>query len=224
MMRVFIGYDARAPRAYNVMAHSIVRHASKPVAITALRSDQLPISRFGLTEFTFSRFLVPWLCDYQGHALFVDPDMVVVDDIVDLFRHAEDAVSVQVNKNQPVFEWPSAMLFNNARCTVLTPEWVNDTANDPFKFSQWAESVGSLPPEWNHCVGYMQPNAQAKLLHYTCGVPGFHEINMLPLEGNEKWHREAAAADHLCSWCELMGKSVHAEGVIKGMLQHYAGE
>lgn len=66
MIRVFIGYDPRQPLAYNVMQHSIARHSSVPVAITPLILDQLPITRRGLTEFTYSRFLVPALCDFKG--------------------------------------------------------------------------------------------------------------------------------------------------------------
>ena len=77
MLNVFIGYDPRQPVAYNVLQHSIVRHASEPVAITPLILKQLPIERRGLTEFTFSRFLVPYLCGFKGMAVFLDADMVV---------------------------------------------------------------------------------------------------------------------------------------------------
>ena len=75
MLRVFIGYDDRQPVAYNVLQFSIATRSSRPVTITPLIINQLPIKRTGLTPFTFSRFLVPWLCDYQGTALFLDIDM-----------------------------------------------------------------------------------------------------------------------------------------------------
>ena len=68
MIRVFIGFDPRQPLAFNVCASSIVRAASKPVAITALTLKTLPIKRQGLTQFTYSRFLVPHLCNYEGRA------------------------------------------------------------------------------------------------------------------------------------------------------------
>ena len=224
MMRVFIGYDRRVAQSYNVMAHSIARHASAPVALTPLIAGQLPITRFGLTEFTYSRFLVPWLCGYEGWALFVDPDMVVRDDITKLFDHANGDDAVKVNKEQPRFEWASAMLFNCAQCTALTPEWINDARNDPMRLASWAHTVGAFPPEWNHCVGYVEPDENAKLLHFTAGVPGFPEIDMLPFEGREVWHAEAAAANHICSWRDLMGQSVHARQVIDLLTRHYAGE
>src|SRR5689334_10766418 len=87
MIRVFIGYDSRETVAYGVLAHSINRHASQPVAIAPVMLGQLegvfqreknPLQS---TEFSFSRFLVPYLCGYQGWAVFMDCDMLVREDI-----------------------------------------------------------------------------------------------------------------------------------------------
>src|SRR6185295_15933969 len=119
---VFIGADPRQPLAYSVLQHSIRVNSSQPVSITALQLDQLPIHRRGLTEFTFSRFLVPYLCGFRGKALFLDADMIVTGDIADLFEIADHASSVLVNKDQDRFEWASAMLFNCDHCKKLTPE------------------------------------------------------------------------------------------------------
>ena len=125
MLRVFIGYDPRQPVAANVLADSIVMHASKPVSITALSLKTLPIKRRGLTVFTFSRFLVPWLCQFKGRALFLDADMVVTGDIAELFDMAGlNAVSVMQDHQR--FEWASAMLFNCGACLRLTPDFIDD--------------------------------------------------------------------------------------------------
>ena len=71
---VFIGYDPRQPIAYNVAQYSVVKNASQPVSVTPLILSQLPITRRGLTEFTFSRFLVPWLTGFKGKSMFMDQD------------------------------------------------------------------------------------------------------------------------------------------------------
>ena len=63
MQKVFIGYDPRQPVAYNVLQHSIVIRTEYPVSITPLVLETLPITRKGLTPFTWSRFLVPFLCN-----------------------------------------------------------------------------------------------------------------------------------------------------------------
>jgi hypothetical protein len=166
MLRVFIGYDPRQPLAYNVLQHSIIRHASQPISICPLVLSQLPIKRRGLTEFTYSRFLVPYLCGFKGKALFLDADMAVTGDIAELFAlETMDAVSVM--QDQPEFEWASAMLFNCGACRMLTPEFIDDTKNKLFDLA-WAPYVGKLPPEWNHCVSYAEPK-EAKLYHYTHG-------------------------------------------------------
>jgi hypothetical protein len=207
VLRVFIGRDPRQPIAYNVLADSIVRHASQPVAITALSLKTLPITRRGLTEFTFSRFLVPWLCEYEGKALFLDADMVVTADINGLFWK-DDGSAVQVNKDQAPFEWASAMLFDCDQCRVLTPEYVQDPANKLFDFA-WAESVGSFPAEWNKAVGYAPPGLDAKLYHFTKGIPVWRETRGNPED--VVFHEAFKHMVSTCSHAELMGNSVHVQ-------------
>lgn len=205
MLKVFIGRDPRKPLDYNVLANSIVQNASVPVSITALSLDALPITRRGLTEFTFSRFLVPYLCDFRGLALFLDADMVVTGDIKELFDCA-DGSPVKVNKKQAKFEWASAMLFDCKRCEVLTPSFIDNRKNVLFDFA-WTEEVGAFPPEWNHCVGYDTPRLDAKLYHYTKGTPVWKETR-----GNieDKYFFEAyKAMNFTVSHQELMGNSVH---------------
>ena len=204
-LRVFIGYDPRQPVAYNVLQHSIIRQSSQPVSITPLVLSQLPIKRRGLTEFTYSRFLVPYLCGFRGAAVFMDADMVVRGDIAELFKlSTSDAVSVM--QEQKRFERPSLMLFNCGACLRLTPEFIDDTTNSLFDFA-WAPYVGSLPKEWNHCVGYAEPNPDAAVIHYTMGIPCWEETK--DCEHASKWHEEAWRMTSSCSFQDLMGKSVH---------------
>lgn len=208
-LRVFIGYDTRQPLAYNVLQHSIISRSSVSVSITPLVLSQLPMQRRGLTEFTYSRFLVPHLCNYVGTALFLDADMVVTGDIAELFSQADvGAYDVQVMQNQKRFEWPSAMLFNCMRCLKLTPEYIEDTANQLLDL-KWAKAVGTFSDEWNHCVGYASPGA-AKLYHYTQGIPCWPETK--GVEGGP-WMAAFKRMIHTVSWKELMGGSVHAEPV-----------
>lgn len=216
MPRVFIGYDPRQPLAYNVLQHSIVSRSSVPVQITPLILSQLPIKRRGLTEFTFSRFLVPYLCGYQGKAIFMDADMVVVGDIAELFNHPELS-AVSVRQTQAKFEWASVMLFQCSSCRILTPEFIDDEKNKLFDF-EWAPSVGSIPDHWNHCVGY-EDHAEAALYHYTQGLPCFFETQ--GQESDEYWHQERRAMNSTVSWKELMGGSVHARPVLERMLKRY---
>ena len=208
MLRVFIGFDHRQPVSYNVLQQSIFTRSSKPVSITPLVITQMPLKRVGLTPFTFSRFMVPWLCDYKGWALFLDIDMLLLDDISKLFDCADDKYAVMVSKNEKRFEWASAMLFNCAKCEILTPAYI-ETADNLHGIA-WAkeEEIGAFPPEWNHLVGYDEPRDDAKLVHYTQGVPCFQET--IESEYAKEWHYEHKVMNHARPWAELMGNSVHA--------------
>lgn len=189
------------------MAHSIAWRSSKPVPIFYLILNQLPIKRRGLTEFTYSRYLVPWLCDYKGIALFADADMLVQGDIAELFA-LKDESAVQVMKHQKRFEWPSLMLFDCAKCTRLTPEYI-DGQTIPQNMD-WADTIGDLPKEWNHCVGYAEkPEQTPKLIHYTKGIPVWPETK--GCDYSDLWWKELEYCNSTVSHDELMGGSVHVQ-------------
>ena len=201
MIRVFIGYDSREAVAFSVLSHSIHRHASAPVAVAPVMLDELqgvyrrernPLQS---TDFSFSRFLTPWLCDFRGWAVFMDCDMLMREDIANLWRLRDERYAVQVVKHHHVpredtkflgatqtkYEkknWSSVMLMNCERCRVLTPEFVNAASGLELHQFKWLESeglIGEIPPAWNHLVGYDPPRADAALVHFTIGGPYFEE-------------------------------------------------
>lgn len=243
-LRVFIGYDPRQPVAYQVLAHSVWSRASRPVSITRLQLSQLaPFTRRGLTEFTFSRFLVPYLCGYRGFGMFLDSDMLCLGDVYDLvalalaqflahekaqtkdlsprdeaaWDSAKGAQVAVVDHPKRLFERPSMMVFQNVACRMLTPEWVQNEANNPYALESWAPMICHLPPEWNHLVGYDAPNPDAKLVHYTMGIPCWPETQNC--EFAKEWHKEAAKSFSTVSFAELMGRSVHVPHVRAGALE-----
>lgn len=213
MLRVFIGFDERQPLAFTVAAHSIFVRSTVPVSITPLCLSQLPLHRHGLTSFTYSRYLVPHLCDYAGHALFTDPDILCMGDIAELPWESEHSVCVVPHKNALVrgqsvnvgFERPSVMLFNCAKCSKLTPEYIERGSPQSL---EWAESIGELSPEWNHLVGYDAPGP-AKIAHFTQGIPCFEETANDEYAG--QWKDSLSAATHTVPWEAIMGPSVHAQ-------------
>lgn len=209
-MRVFIGIDPRQPIAYNVLRWSIERRAHKPVQVIPLILPQLPITRRGLTDFTYSRYLPPFLCGYKGVSVFMDADMLCLGNVHELAGYVDGSSDVYVVKNKERFEWPSLMVFDNEKCSTLTPEFVDDPQHNMFDFG-WADSIGELPPEWNHCVGYDEPK-EAKLVHYTMGIPHFEETR--DCEYSKEWWDEYHSMTRGCSWLALMAKSVHAKKIL----------
>ena len=197
VIRIFIGYDSRLPVLFNVAQHSIIRHATRPVAITPINLAHLGhvFNRERLaiqsTEFSFSRFLTPYLCGYEGWAIFMDNDIVALDDIAKLWALRDDRYAVMCVKHdhQPTStvkflgeqqtqynkkNWSSVMLMNTARCQALTPDFVNTASGLELHQFKWLESdelIGDLPMQWNFLVEHYRHDDSAKMVHYTEGGP-----------------------------------------------------
>ena len=216
MIPVFIGYDPREAVACSVLAHSIHTRASEPVSIAPLMLSQLKgvLTRerhpLQSTDFSFSRFLTPYLSGHAdgGWSLFMDCDMLMLEDIASLWALRDEHYAVMVVKHDHVprettkflgepqtkYEkknWSSVMLFNNARCKALTPEYVNSATGLELHQFKWLNDdalIGALPERWNHLVGYNAPRADAALVHYTLGGPYFPDYANCEYAG--AWRRE----------------------------------
>ncbi len=213
-INVFIGFDPRETVAFHVLAHSIHARASLPVSITPLRLSALrgilirERHELQSTEFSFSRFLTPYLSDYQGWSVFMDCDMLMLEDIAMLYALRDERYAVMVIKHNHVpreerkfldqpqtpyqkKNWSSVMMFNNARCGTLTPEYVNTASGlelHQFKWLAGDDLIGEIPGRWNHLVGYNPPRDDAALVHFTLGGPYFREY--ADCEYAEAWRAE----------------------------------
>ncbi|AUM11634.1 glycosyltransferase [Ketobacter alkanivorans] len=225
MIRVFIGYDPKETVAYNVLSYSIEVNSTQPVAVTPVMLNHLsaihtrPRNNLSSTEFSFTRFLVPFLCNYEGWALFMDCDMLVRGDMSKLWELRDDRYAVQVVKhdhrpsndikflNQPQTKyekknWSSVMLMNCAKCKALTPEYVNDASGLQLHQFKWLENddlIGEIPHEWNHLVGYDKYNKDALNVHFTEGGPYF---------------REYAGCEYADDWLEMKDRMLFVEDAV----------
>ena len=205
MNKVFVGYDPREDIAYQVCKHSIARR-NKEVLVRPLVQKELreagwytrPVDPLSSTEFTFTRFLIPELCDYKGWALFMDCDMILLTDIQELFDQADEKYAVmcvhhdytpreglkmdgQKQSIYPRKNWSSVMLFNcghpsNKQINSSVVNDTNITGKYLHRFSWLKDSeIGELSHEWNWLTDwYKEPeDGKPKLLHYTEGGPWF---------------------------------------------------
>ena len=216
-LRVFIGYDSKETIAYHVLAHSILRHASGPIAITPLVQPQL--RKAGLytrergktesTEFSMTRFLVPYLSHFEGYSIFLDCDMLCQSDIYEMSELARQDEPRAVwcaqhdympstkikflGQQQTIYprkNWSSAMVFDNAKCQLM-PDYVNRATGLELHRMLWAggdDQIGSLPLSWNWLVGEYEPRPDAKMLHYTLGTPCFADY--ATCEHSDLWWME----------------------------------
>ena len=228
-LTIGIGFDQSEAVAYHVLCHSILSRSSIPVRFipikrTLLRSMHTrKIEPEQSNEFSFTRFLLPHLCDHEGVSLFMDCDILCRTDIARIFDHYNPFAAVHVVKHDytpktstkylgnvqhryPRKNWSSVMLFNNALCRKLTPSVVEKASGaelHQFKLFR-DESIAELPKEWNHLVTEMPPNPDAKLVHWTIGGPWFDEYKHA--EFSDEWFRERA----LTLGCSNMDRSAVA--------------
>lgn len=192
MNRIFIGYDPTQQIAYDVLCYSLRKHASEPLEIHAIDAAKLPEFKreadpLASTPFTYTRFLVPWLCDYKGTALFMDSDMLALGDIGELFELPMEGLALRVRKHEynptetvkmggkvqtqyPRKNWSSLMLMNCAELGAWSKEAV-ETQSGAWLHRFEAipdEKIGDISPEWNALDVITGPT---KLLHYTSGGP-----------------------------------------------------
>tara|TARA_Y100000385_G_scaffold275798_1_gene320658 strand:- start:2419 stop:3093 length:675 start_codon:yes stop_codon:yes gene_type:complete len=213
MINIFIGYDSKEKVAFNVLSYSILKNSSKPVAITPIYLDNIKDdfvrerNNLSSTEFSFSRFIIPHLMNYQGWALFMDCDMLMIDDIAKLWRLRDDKYAVQVCKHDyvpksqtkflnqvqtvyPKKNWSSVMLMNCHKCHTLTPDYVNKASGLELHQFKWLESeklIGDIPLEWNWLADEYEPKEEVHNIHYTEGGPYFE--NYENCDYSDLWYK-----------------------------------
>jgi hypothetical protein len=196
---IFVGTDQRQALGSEAFMYSVNKYSSELVFYNFLNESVLKQKKLlpdlwdkdQLSTHGRSRFLVPYLSNYEGWSLFVDgSDMMLRQDIANLWALRDDHFSVMVVKHPDFdrdfqilgrehiafnrFNWSSVMLFNNSKCKQLTPEYV---LNAPYKCLhqfQWLESdnlLGQLPRRWNHLVGFYPYEEDTSLIHWTKGAP-----------------------------------------------------
>ena len=217
-MKIYVGHDSREDIAYQVCEHSIKRRDPSaeviPLKQKQMRDQGLytrPIDKLASTEFTFTRFLIPELTNYEGWAVFMDSDMILTTDIKELFDQADDQYAVMCvqhdykvtestkmdGQKQTIYprkNWSSMVLWNCGHPSnkTVTKDFVNNpeiTGAYLHRFS-WLkdEEIGSLDHTWNYLMGVYNDIEKPKLIHYTEGGPWFE--NYRYCDYHQLWKNE----------------------------------
>lgn len=189
MNTLYMGWDTRQSLAYDVMEWSLYRYSDNIKVIPLIQQDlrnegvyTRPYDPLSATEFTFTRYLVPYLHDYKGWATFIDSDMLMLTDINPLLEQTNDDYAIMVAKPDYDFEeglkmdgmtkfkyptlpdgttrknWSSLIMFNCGHPSnrVLTPELINDVDKSGIWFHQFQwlkdEEIGEFDIEWNWLI------------------------------------------------------------------------
>ncbi len=223
---LYCGYDPREAAGYHTFCQSVLERSSVPVAFIPLHApmlDNFEGQRDGTNAFIYSRFLIPYMQNYRGWAIFADAsDMVCLDDIAKLWamrekflfnkalavvkhdyktKHARKYIGTPMeadNADYPGKNRSSLILWNCGHYANhrLTPELVKESPGSFLHRFQWVseDQIGDLPQDWN-CLSGEQNLTDAALIHFTLGVPGFtHYRNC---DGAAHWHRAKKNAFHV---------------------------
>jgi lipopolysaccharide biosynthesis glycosyltransferase len=205
LTKVFIGYDGVESTAWHTVAHSIMEKSKTPLALIPINIKNLKtihnreLDSKQSNEFSFTRFLVPYLCDYEGMAIFMDSDMLLRVDINEVFdeinNEKDKAVYVVKHSYEPRDDvkylgtvqyayprknWSSFVVWNCAhpKNKKLTRDYVNTASGLELHRFTWLDDneIGELGVTWNWLVGeYTSPPDDVKNVHWTIGGPYFKE-------------------------------------------------
>lgn len=216
-LSVWVGFDPREAAAFAVARESIRQFTRLPlkihgIVLSDLRKKGLYTRKMETrpgpdghdvlwdviseapcaTEFAISRFLTPHLAG-NGMALFMDCDMLVRKDLMNLFRQSEyhdyavmcvkhahnpsSSVKMdgQVQTAYSRKNWSSVVLFNcdHPSNKKLTIEMINTIPGRDLHRFCWLEDheIGELDQAWNFLVGHTSPEIQPNIVHFTDGIP-----------------------------------------------------
>ena len=208
-MKIFIGYEEAHPEMYEVCKASIERfnstHEIQPLIKKNLQNSGVYSRPFEgeSTDFAFTRFLVPYLCNYTGYALFCDGDFLWRSDPQEITHFKQNKHDVHVVKhpnlitdqrvkmdgrvNRPYDKkyWSSLMYMNCSELRRLDPESVSHApAGDLHGFLWTNKAVGSLPATFNMLINYyLLPDPKA--VHFTDGGPWLEGYKDVPY--SDEW-------------------------------------
>ena len=225
-MKIFVGWDSREDIAYQVCRASLLKHTSVELDIVPIKQKHMreknlfwrehdPLSS---TEFTFTRFLVPYLAGYKGWAVFMDCDFMWRGDVATVLDYCDYSNAVMVVKHNynppervkmdgavqtqyPRKNWSSFMLINCGHEQVqknLTLETVNTATGLYLHRLQWAtnDCIGELPVAYNYLEGWHTkddcPNPLA--VHFTRGGPWFRDY--MNVEYGDEWAKLSRGLVH----------------------------
>lgn len=207
-MRIFIGHDSKYPQATKVCRASMESYNSN-LNITYVDKQHLKKYEFygredlstESTEFSFTRFYVPMLCNYEGIALFCDNDFLwkcdplevekyLGDNDIAVVKHEDyEALGIKMdgkeNKSYPRKNWSSLIIYNCSKLKNLTKEYLDNASPSDLHELKWADKIGEIPRSYNHLVGVYKPHNKIKALHYTNGGPWFDKYKDAEL--SEQW-------------------------------------
>ena len=208
---IVVGFDDREAIAYHTFVQSVIENSTLPTRFLPLNinslNDYTEVHKDGSNNFIYTRFLVPYLMNFRGWAIYADGDMVCLEDIKKLWNKRNDKYAVQVvkhnyktkvknkywgNKNEdyPRKNWSSLILWNcgHPAHKTLSPGFIKDQTGAFLHRFSWIkdEEIGEIDKNWNWLAMEYEEEHDINLIHYTIGTPCFKEYANTSLSSHWK--------------------------------------
>jgi len=206
-LNIYIGYDSTHNKIEEITKFSIERSIKKSFSHNQIQNHFIPEIKYldiskipeynreyknQSTAFTYSRFLIPYLENYEGFSMFIDDDIIFEENLLPMFYYLnpDDAVACiqypqykhdsvkfdgEINIDYPCKLWSSLMIFNNGHedCKKLTPEVVNTWTGAQLHQFEWTDKLSKIPEHYIFTEGYDNPETKwgCSGYHYTRGGP-----------------------------------------------------
>jgi len=180
-IKVFVGTDRSQMLGVKVLEYSIKKYASMSVDVVPMCEFPVPVPKDPQnrprTGFSFSRFLMPSLCDYKGRAIYLDADMLVFNDIVklwDMEMGRADILCAEQPTDKGRIRQYSVLLMNCSNLLWNIEEIVAGLDVGRYDYRGLMYEFGIVPPEkiaptlpyeWNSLEYYK--SGKTCLIHYT---------------------------------------------------------
>jgi len=195
-IKVFIGSGEASLLERKVLIYSLKKHTQKEIDIYVFNGTHnaielnarepyaapmsLRVKYQNITEFSLYRYLIPQICNFQGKAIYLDSDIICLNDIGELFNTPLE--NYDFLAKQEAYEhrgknlWGlSVMLLNCQQCRFDLESvydeidrglyaYADFSCMTPLFLSYHPYKIGQLDPNWNV---FDSVDDKTKLVHYT---------------------------------------------------------
>jgi len=211
-IRVFVGCDPNNCDLEQMMVldYSIHKHTSVPVEIVWMQLSRDPNSYWYSnpetgegwnttkwdTPFSGFRWAIPEYCDYSGYAIYMDTDVVILDDLLKLWNHPIDGKSIVAAKKVSKKTRMCTCVWDCSRAKSILPsvEKIMEDADSHKKIMEMIKKNPRLLEPFNdsyNCIdGESLPIEDIKVLHYSdMGTQFSHKYSLKRIEeeGSKHW-------------------------------------
>jgi hypothetical protein len=201
-IKLFVGVDPNGDDAESqmVLEYTARKHSSMPIDIVWMKHTNDPMnfwygwkSNLWATPFSGFRWGIPAACGYQGQAIYMDSDMIILEDLAKLWNEPwKDGAIIQMKG-----DWRTCVAKWECRRAgqVLPP--IEEIRNTPNAHQQLFSMIQQHPHlqqsfdrQWNNFDGEDDKLEDINILHYTDMSTQPHAkyaVPRLKIENRKHW-------------------------------------